>query len=187
LGHVDDVGEQRLLVKKMFLVREATIEQTSDMVSVITVAKHPIAATLAFLMWVIPWLSLGVFFLLGIFGLISPETMTPGLRAFGTVILLLYFAVGAVSARDGFLRAFTRLEVIADPTGISLRRKFPLGATSRHYPWHCIDYVSEYLQEDLPYGGVVMRANDRLITIDKRLPNRVAASIAEALGSISPT
>ena len=172
---------------KMFPARDATIEQSVGMVAVTTVAKHPIAAILAFFIWVIPWLSLGVFFLLGILGLFSPETMTPGLQAFGSVILLLWFAVGAVFARDSFLRAFSQLEVLADSTGISLRRIYPLGSTSRHYPWDCIEYVSEYVQESLSYGGVVMRAKGRLVTIDERLPNRLAASIAEALVSVSPT
>lgn len=175
-----------IVAKKMFTVRDATIEQTIAMVSVTTVAKHPIAAIPRFFAWVVPWLSLGIFFLLGIIGLVSPETMTPGLRVFGSVILLLYFAGGAVFARDGFLRAFSRIDVLADSTGISLRRTFPLGSTFRHYPWHCIDYVSEYVQQGLPYGGVVMRANGRLVTIDERLPNRVAASIAKALGSVTP-
>jgi hypothetical protein len=32
-----------------------------------------------------------------------------------------------------------------------------------------------------------MCADKRLITIDERLPNRVAASVADALGSVFPT
>lgn len=171
----------------MIAARDANIELANGRVTVSTFAKRPWVEIIAFLAWSIPWLAFGLFGLFGVFGRISPETMTVGIRCFLSIWLLLWFIGGAFFVRDGFLRAFSRLEILADSTGISLRRSFPLGSTSREYAWEKLEFVSEYLQAGRPYGGVIMRADGRLVAIDERLPNRVAGAIAEALGSVSPT
>jgi hypothetical protein len=171
----------------MIPTRDAVIVQSGRSVSISTFAKRPWLEIMAFTSWVIPWFAFGIFGLLGVLGQISPETMTVGIRVFLSIWLLLWFVGGAFFVRSGFLLAFSRVEVLADSTGISLQRFFPLGSTSKNYNWDSIDYVSEYLQDGRLYGGVVMRADERLITIDEKLPNRVAASVADALASAFPT
>ena len=170
----------------MFPARDAIIEHSGGTVAITTFAKRPRLEILSFMLWVIPWLAFGVFGLLGVLGQISPETMPLAVRIFPSIWLLLWFAGGAFFLRSGFLRAFSRLEVQADRNGISLRRIFPMGSTSKKFSWDVIEYVSDYLQDGRSYGGVVMRANERLITIEERLPNRLAASIAGALGAAFP-
>jgi hypothetical protein len=171
----------------MFPARDAIIDQSGGSVAISTFAKRPWLEIISFMSWVILWFAFGIFGLLGVLGQISPETMTVGIRVFLSIWLILWFIGGAFFVRSGFLRAFSRLEVLADTTGISLQRIFPLGSTSRIYTWDRIEYVTECLQDGRPYGGVVMRADERLITIDEKLPSRVAASMADALGSAFPT
>ena len=166
--------------------RDATIDKTDERVAISTFAMRPLMEALSFFVAVIPWLIFGVFGLLGIFGLISPETMSLSVRIIMAIWLVFWFVGGGFILRHQFLQAFSRLDILADSYGVSLHRRSPLGSSSKKYPWSQIDYVSEYLQEGRPYGGVVMHADGRLLTIDARLPNSVAASIAEALSAISP-
>lgn len=170
----------------MFAARDAKIEQTDGCVAIATFAMHPFIAITTFFAWTLPWLGGGVFCLLALFGQISPETMTSGGRIFIALWLLGWFVLGGICVRDGFFRAFSRLEVLADSVGISLTRNFPFGSTTRKYPWDAIDFISEYVQEGRPYGGVVMCASGREVTIDSRLPNPVAAAISSALEAARP-
>ncbi len=171
----------------MFPSRDAIIERSAGSVAISTFAKHPTVEVLGYVSLVILWLGFAIFGLLAVCARISPETMTVGIQCFFVVWLLFWIIGGAFIMWAGFLRAFSRLEVLADSTGISLHRSFPMGSTSMKYSWDRIEYVSEYLEDRRPYGGVVMCVDKRLITIDERLPNRVAASIADALGSVFPT
>ena len=59
-------------------------------------------------------------------------------------------------------------------------------SASLGYPWNSIDHISEYLTDNQPYGGVVMRVGRWLTTVDSRLPNRTAEKVAEALSSFNP-
>lgn len=171
----------------MFPARDAVIDRSEGSVDISTFAKHPWLEIAAFVAWVIPWFAFGLFGLVGVLGQISPETMTGGIRLFLSIWLILWFVGGGFFIRSGFLRAFSRLKILADATGILIQRTFPLGISTQKYPWERIEYISEYVQDGRAYGGVVMRTNERLITIDERLPNRVASSIADALGAAFPS
>jgi hypothetical protein len=170
----------------MFAERDARIEQSDGCVAIATFAMHPFIAITAFFAWTLTWLASGVFCLLALFGQISPETMTNAGRVFIAIWLLGWVVMGGHHVRNAFLRAFSRLEVLADSVGISLTRNFPFGSTTRKYPWGTIDFISEYVQEGRPYGGVVLCASGRQITIDSRLPNQVAAAISSALEAARP-
>lgn len=171
---------------KMIPTRNAKIVKSAGKVTITTCNLKPKLNQFLFLLGFIPWMALGVFGLMSIGGFVSPETLTPGIRVFLAIWVILWVTGGAYIEWRLFLRAFARVEIIANKTGVKIARVFPFGSTTKSYSWNTIEYISEYLTTGRTYGGVVMRAGRWLTTIDSRLPNSTAEKVSEALLSVVP-
>ena len=166
--------------------RDARIVKSKGKVVVTTYNLRPTLNKFLFLLGLIPWMAFGVFGLMSIGGLVSPETLTFGIRVFLAIWVSLWIGGGGFIQWGLFLRAFSRVEIVANKEGVGIERKFPFGSTTRRYPWNTIEYISHYLTTGHSYGGVVMRAGRWLTTVDSRLPNDTAENVSEALLSVAP-
>lgn len=170
----------------MIPARDARIVESKGQVNITTYNLRPTLNKSLFLLGLIPWMAFGVVGLMSIGGLISPETLTLGIRVFLAIWVILWICGGGFLQWGSFLRAFSRVEIVANQDGVQIERKFPFGSRIRRYPWNKIEYISHYLTTGRPYGGVVMRAGRWLTTVDSRLPNNTAENVSEALLSVAP-
>jgi hypothetical protein len=147
---------------------------------------RPTLEKVLFLLRLIPWAAAGVFGLVSICGFVSPESLTPGLRIFLTVWVMIWIGGGGILQWKSYLRAFIRVEIFANKNGVGMERKFPFESKKTSYPWEKIEDISYYFDTGSPSGGVAVQIGGKLITLESDLPEDTAEEVYEALLSVAP-
>ncbi|MBB5037345.1 hypothetical protein [Prosthecobacter dejongeii] len=168
----------------MFASRIGRITRKAGRVEFVIHNRWPYAAIPAFLVLYLIWLGAGVFMLGGILGFVSPETMTPVTRTFLCFWTLGWAVLGALSCKDGYRKAFVRVEGVADKDGLRLVRRSILGRKTWTYAWSQIDGVTEVVIDGKFYRHVALYVEGKHVDLDSHLEPKTAQALVNALEDV---
>lgn len=169
------------LAGKFLVSRNATFRRTGAGLEFATYNCRRYLDVPKFVASFIAWTCAFGFVIAALAGLVSPETMSTGMRAFLVFWALCWLAGGWFIGRKEFHNVFTRIEGTADDAGLRIVRKSPFGAASEQFPWADIEWITEFLTDGCFHKGICMIVKGRTIILDDYLEPEAAVEVAEAL------
>jgi hypothetical protein len=170
-----------MLASFLSTFREIKIRTTASGLEFTIYNPEPKGSVVLLMVPALFWLAFAIFGVLSVAGFVSPETLSPALRAFLAFWTLVWIVGGVFFIRRKLLTACGKIEGRTDDTHLCLTRNSPLDHSSTSLEWVNMNSANEFITQRRVHRGVIIHMKGRSLILADYLHPRAARRLARAL------